>query len=272
MTANDSRPDTLGQILDRTIATYGRRWFALFVLLAVAALPVAALQASSEPSLAHLFETLNRLFTTAPSDVAGRTRALSEFARAAAPTTWTVLYVLAQLLLFPLAQTAAFAFVERAWRGVPLSLADAYRVAFPRWPAQVLVLAAFLVSSWLLVARVRRARTGRNAGDLRPRAALAWRPAVSPRWRWPARCARRFVLAVSAGYFAWLLASASVATEEAGPLRAIRRGVRRTLDPALRRRTLALAPALLGVNWLATLADRFARRRRSRTRRTSMRC
>ena len=253
VTANDARPDTLGEILDRTIATYGRRWFALFVLLAVAALPVAALQAAAEPSLAHLFASLNRLFTTPPGDVAGRTRALAEFANAAAPTTWSVLYVLAQLLLFPLAQTAAFAFVEHAGDAVPFSLADAYRAAFPRWPAQVLVLAAFLVLSWLLVfafvvvalggtlATYGIALLSRAAGSL---VALALAGAL---------CAA-FVLAVSAGYLAWLLASASVATEGAGPLRAIRHGVRRTLDPALRRRTLAVAPALLGVNWLATLA------------------
>ncbi len=244
---------SVGEILDRTIAIVRRRWLALFAILALAAVPVAALQLAAEPGLVHLMDALNRLFALAPSDVAGRSGALDAVARALAPSPVTVLYVAAQLLLFPLAQTAAFAYTGAELAGRGATMLAAYRGAFTRWPAQIAVLIAFVVLSWLLIVPLGVGVLGialtssllaplsRNLAGVAAMLSFGVLAAAG-------------VLTIGAGYFAWLMASASIATEGCGPAAAIRSGVRRVLDPALRRRTLAIAPALLGVNWTATLA------------------
>ncbi len=252
VTANDARPQTIGDLLDRTFAIPGRRWLTLFAVLALAALPVALLQLAAEPVLAHFFETLSRLLALPPGAAAERTRVTVELMHAIAPAGWTGPYFLAQLVLYPLAQTAAFAFVAGTLAGRPPAVAAVYRAALGRLPAQIAVLVAFLLMSWLLVL---------------PFGALAIAGIVTAYALSPLSHAAgsvvafvlfgalgvALVLAVSTGYFAWLMASASVATEDAGPKAAIQRGLRRVLDPALRRRTLAVAPVLLGANWLALL-------------------
>jgi hypothetical protein len=252
VTGNDARPQTLGDLLDRTFALPGRFWLRLFAVLAPAALGVALLQLAAEPALTHFFATLNRLIALPPGAAAERARVAAELTHAIAPSGWVTAYFLGQLALFPLAQTAAFAFVEGTLAGRPPAIAAAYRAALPRLPAQIAVLIAFVLMSWLLavpfgliaiagiVSTYALAPLSHSAGGV---LAVLFFGAFGA----------AVVLAVSAGYFAWLMASASVATEDAGPRRAIERGLRRVLDPALRRRTVTVAPVLIGVNWLALL-------------------
>jgi hypothetical protein len=251
--ANDAGPGTLGEILDRAIALVARRWAGLFAILACAAVPVALVQFAAQPALAHIVDAAGRLGALPPADSAGRASATAALTHALAPSAWVVLFVLAEVVLFPLAQTAAFAFLARDLAGERPTVAGAFRAALPRLPAQIGVLVAFAGFAWLsivpiafaaLIVAVDRILLERVSGGLASIVAFL------------VVCALVGAVVVGAAglYLAWLIASASVATEGAGPVRAVKDGVRRVLDPALRRRTFAIAPTLLGVNWFATLA------------------
>jgi hypothetical protein len=252
VTGNDAQPQTLGDLLDRTFALRGRVWLRLFALLALAALPVVLLQFAAEPVLAHFFATLSRLAALPPGAAAERARVAGELTHALVPSGWVTAYLIGQLVLFPLAQTAAFGFVEGTLAGRSPTLVGAYRAALPRLPAQIAVLVAFVLMAWLaavpfgifalagIVTTYALAPVSQAAGAV---LAILFFGAFGA----------AVVLVLAAGYFAWLMASASVAVEGTGPRRAIELGVRRVLDPALRRRTLAVAPVLIGANWLALL-------------------
>lgn len=253
MTANEGRAQTLGDLLDRTLTLFGRSWRPLLAVLAVVAVPVAVLQYAAEPSMAHFFDIMGRAVALPPSATAERARLAGELSRSLPQAGWTAPYLfLAELTLFPLAQTAAFACAGAALAGGTPSVAGAYRAALPRWGAQMVVLIAFVVMACLLVvpfgiavlvaAAIAYFFSALSSG-LGGLAAVLLVGAIGA----------TAVAAASAGYFAWLLASASVAGEDGSPRRAIESALRRVFDPALRGRTLVVAPVLLGVNWLATL-------------------
>ncbi len=62
------------------------------------------------------------------------------------------------------------------------------------------------------------------------------------------------IAVVALAYAAWLMASVSVAIEDPNPFRAIGRGLRRTLDRPLLRRTFAVALAVVALDWFGALA------------------
>jgi hypothetical protein len=252
VTGNDARPQTVGDLLDRTFALPGGFWLRLFALLAPAALAVALLQLAADPVLAPFFAVVSRLIALPPGAAAERMRLTAELTHAVAPSGWVVALFLSQLVLFPLAQTAAFVFVAGTLAGRPPAIAAAYRAALPRLPAQIAVLIAFVLMAWLLAMPLGLIAV---AGIVSTYAvtSLSHAGGAVLGLLFFAAFGAAVVLAVSAGYFAWLMASASVATENAGPRRAIEGGIRRVSDPALRRRTLAVAPVLVGANWLALL-------------------
>jgi hypothetical protein len=251
--ATDARPSSIGEILDRAIATYVRRLVPLFVILALIAIPAGILGAYASPSFTHVFQTMNQISALAPGDTIGRARVMNELNRYAAPGGWVALFYLFELLLYPLARTALIVFAAQTLDGFAPTIGSAYREALRRWLPQLIVTIAFI--GFAIVLGLGFAISGALAalavfaiGVLSRLAAIAAAVIVA--------------LAVFAGlvaivalvYIAWLMASVSVALEDGNPVRAIGNGMRRTFDRPLLRRTLAVALAVVALDVFGTLA------------------
>jgi hypothetical protein len=254
VTADDVRPRSIGEILDRAITTYVRRCVPLFVVLALVAIPIAVLQVVAQPGLTHLMELFNRVLTLPPGDVADRAQTLLAINQALAPRGWVVLLSLAQVALLPLARTALIVFAARALDGKPVSIAAAYRIGLRRWLPQLAVLfawwfvfgCAFGVTFVLVVVVAVLAVAALSV--------LSRTAAVVVGIAFGLLIAAVSLVVLALGYLAWLMASVSVATEDGNPLHAIGRAVRRTLDRSRWRRALAVAAAVLALEWFGALA------------------
>jgi hypothetical protein len=250
----DARPNTIGEILDRAIATYVRRFLPLFVILAVIAVPVAIVQTLAQPGVSHAVDLFTQMTRLAPGDVAGRTRILGEIQRGgAAPSGPVMLMYLVQFLLLPLANTALIVFVAQTVDGAAVTVGSAYRVALTRWLPQlgvalgylgfaiVIGLAVFIVTIVVALAVSGIALLSKGAAIVIGIVlALVYVAAL--------------VVTIALGNVAWLMSTISVAIEDPNPVRAIGRGMRRTLDRTLLKRTIGAALAVIAVDWFGTLA------------------
>jgi hypothetical protein len=242
----------VNEILERALATYARRWPALCAIFALAAIPSVLLQAAGEPAIARIVTAANALFAAGSADVAARARLLADFnAAIGAGGSTTLLVLLGLCALLLLAQTAAFADLSHALDGAPQSVAASYGRAAARWWTQVLVGLAFTVLSWLLAFAALPFFVLALALQ-----ALPLPPAVTGTALLvlTAAVGGGGLFAVALGYLAWLMAAASVATGDVPALAAVRAALRRTLEPAARRRTFVLAPMLVALNWSWSLA------------------
>ena len=251
--ATAARPSSIGEILDRAIATYVRRLVPLFAILALIAIPAGILGAYASPSFTHMIETFNRISTLAPSDTIGRARVMSELNRYAAPGGWVALFYTFELLLYPLARTALIVFAAQALDGAAPTIGAAYRAALQRWLPQLIVAIAFIgfaivlglgfaVSGGLLALALFAIGLlshllAIGAGVVAGLAAFAALLAI-----------------VALAYIAWLMSSVSVALEDGNPIRAIGSGMRRTFDRTLLRRTLGVALAVVALDVFGSLA------------------
>ena len=253
VTATDARPSSIGEILDRAIATYVRRFVPLFVILALIAIPVGLLGAFASPTFAHLIDMINQISALPPGDTIGRARVLDEFNRSAAPSGWIMLLYLVELIVYPLARTALIVFGAQTLDGESPTIGAAYRQALRRWLPQVVVSIAFigiaLVLSVAFVIWGGIAALAVFAVGLVSRIAAIVVGAVVALGLFAV-----VIVVVALGYIAWLMASVSVAIEDDNPVRALGRGFRRTLDRSLLRRTLAVALAVVALDCFGSLA------------------
>jgi hypothetical protein len=252
VTANEGRAGTLGEILERAFAIFGRRWPALCAIFALAAIPTVLLQAAVEPSFVRLVDAANALFTAGSVDAAGRARLLADLNAAFATAGGPVLAdLLAQYAVLLLAQTAAFCDLSRALDGAPQPIAASYFEAVRRWPAQVLVSVAFVVLSWVLALALLPFAA---AGVVLEVAVASRATAAIVGLIVTAVVGGTCLFAVALGYLAWLTATAAVAAGDVPALAAVRAGLKRTLEAPARRRTFVLAPLLVAANWSWSLA------------------
>jgi hypothetical protein len=253
VTAIGPRPSSIGEILDRAIATYVRRFVPLFVILALIAIPVGLAGIAAQPSFTHLFAVFNQLSALPPGDTIGRARIMHDLNRYVAPSGWLGLFYLVELIVYPLARTALIVFAAETLDGASPTIASAYYVAVKRWLPQIIVTIAF--AGFALVIGVGLAIAGGLAALAVFAVALVSRlAAIAVGVIVGLVLFAAIVAVVALGYIAWLMASVSVAVEDANPVRAIGRGVRRTLDRPLFKRTLAVALAVVALDWFGSLA------------------
>jgi hypothetical protein len=251
--ATDARPSSIGEILDRAIATYVRRFVPLFAILALIAIPAGILGAFTSPSFTHLIQTISQISQMPPGDTIGRTRVLNEFNRSAAAGGWVAAFYLVEFIFYPLARTALIVFGAQTLDGEAPTIRSAYRTAVRRWLPQLVVGLAFIGVAMVL--GVGLAITGALAALAVFAVALASRvAAIAAGVGIGIVLFVAIVVVVALGYIAWLMASVSVTIEDANPVRAIGRGVRRTLDRPLLKRTLAVALAVVALDWFGTIA------------------
>jgi hypothetical protein len=253
VTATDARPSSIGEILDRAISTYVRRFVPLFIILALIAIPAGILGAFTSPSITHLVETFNQMSALPPADAIGRARVMREFNRSAAPTGWLAVFYLVELIVYPLARTALIVFAAETLDGMSPTIGAAYRQALRRWLPQVVVALAFIGIA--LVIGVGLSITGGVAVLAVFAVALLSRiTAIAVGIALGIVVFALIIAIVAMGYTAWLMASVSVAVEDGNPVRAIGRGLRRTLDRPLLKRTFAVALAIVALDWFGSVA------------------
>jgi len=253
VTATAARPSSIGEILDRAISTYVRRFVPLFVILALIAIPAGILGAFTSPSITHLVETFNQMSALPPADTLGRARVMQAFNRSAAPTGWLAVFYLVELIVYPLARTALIVFAADTLDGASPTIGEAYRRALQRWLPQVVVMLAFIGIA--LVIGIGLGITGGVAVlAVFTMALLSRIAAIVVGIVLGLAVFASIVAIVAMGYTAWLMASVSVAVEDANPVRAIGRGLRRTLDRPLLKRTFAVALAIVALDWFGSVA------------------
>lgn len=225
----------------------------LFIILALIAIPAGILGAFTSPSITHLVETFNQMSALPPADAIGRARVMHEFNRSAAPTGWLAVFYLVELIVYPLARTALIVFAAETLDGMSPTIGAAYRQALRRWLPQVVVALAFIGIA--LVIGVGLSITGGVAVLAVFAVALLSRiTAIAVGIALGIVVFALIIAIVAMGYTAWLMASVSVAVEDGNPVRAIGRGLRRTLDRPLLKRTFAVALAIVALDWFGSVA------------------
>jgi hypothetical protein len=253
VTATGARPSSIGEILDRAIATYVRRFVPLFVILALIAIPAGLVGVAGQPSLTHMIAVINQLSALPPGDTIARARIMHDLNGSLAPSGWLGLIYLVELIVYPLGRTALIAFAAETLDGAAPTIVSAYRTAFRRWLPQVVVTIAFLGIALVIFIGLGFAG-GVAALAIFAVGLLSRIAAIVIGVVAGLACFALLIAGVALGYIAWLMASVSVAVEDPNPIRAIGRGLRRTFDRTLFKRTLAVALAVVALDSFGSLA------------------
>ncbi|MFN2460933.1 MAG: hypothetical protein ABR591_09635 [Candidatus Velthaea sp.] len=248
----DLQPLGVGEILDRAVTLFVRRFAPLVLILAVVAAPAAILQYIGAPARASMFAEFQRLIMVPPGhpeQTAAILRRISE------QNHFSFASALALLLTFavgPLAATACSIAAARSYRGHAPSVRDAYRDALHRWIPQLvtgLVFVALGVVLFVLIFVVTFVVT------LMIVALSAASPVAAFVVGIPIAIAASLAV-LGAGmllFLAWELASVSVALEEPNPVTAIASGFRRTFAKDMFWRSLLVAAILFAVSIIGSL-------------------
>jgi hypothetical protein len=248
---------TVGEILDRAITTYVRRCLPLFVILALAVVPVSLVQLAGAPGFVHMSELFAQMNRLPPADVFDRNRLLTEALGSINAGSLFAIFIVGPLILYPLARNAILTYANGGLEGSPVSMWAAYRVSFPRWGAQVVTTVGYAVlqAATVIVLLI---------GALMIMGAIIVPVVLVNGGRGNATFSTGVVLVVALVFMvvgllavallnvALELATVSVALEEPNPFRAIGNGWRRTFDRTLLRRTVGVALAYFAVEALGT--------------------
>jgi hypothetical protein len=246
------RPLGAGEMLDRAITLFVRRFAQIAAVLAVVTVPLMLVEALVAPESAHAFSDLGRILAAA-GNTAASSRAADDLTRASAMTPLGVLVVMAASLVRVMMWCAILAVVAAAYAGTTTTLGAAYRLALRRWLPQLLVGFAFailggfaLIPVFVLYLIVVFAAAALFA-------------------------LHQLVLAVVIGviggivvlggaaiigslaFMAYELAAVAIVTETGNPVEAVGIGLRRALAPGMKRRTVVGGLVLLAVTYGGTL-------------------
>jgi len=137
------RPLGAGELLDRAITVYVRRFPQIVLVLAVVTVPVFLLQAIAAPQSAHVWSDLAQVFTATGSGASQRAAQTMAVDSRFTPLALVVAFV--AMFIRVLTWSAVVAVVAAAYAGTRTTLADAYRLALKRWFPQLVVGLAFLI-------------------------------------------------------------------------------------------------------------------------------
>ena len=138
------RPLGAGELLDRAVTIFVRYFIPIVIVLAVAIVPVVALEGIVSPRSGHVFSDLGRVFSNAgdPAAAAAAQRALESDSPAFGVT---FLLVVVAICLRLLAWSAIVTIVAHAYAGTATTIGHAYAVGLRRWPQQLLIALVFFV-------------------------------------------------------------------------------------------------------------------------------
>ena len=144
MQNTELRPLGAGEMLDRAITLYVRRFAAIVAVLAVISVPIVLLQAILTPHAGQVFSDMWRLIGAAGNSAASR-EAADAMTRDNQSGAATMVLVLVSSVLRILMWCALVTVLAAAYAGGRTSFGEAYGFALRRWLPMLLVSLAFLV-------------------------------------------------------------------------------------------------------------------------------
>lgn len=248
----DLRPLGAGEILDRAVTLFVRRFLPFVLILALIVIPISILSYFAQPDIYKVFGDLQRYATVPPGHAAEQRAILEQITAHSQSSPLSLLAILLALLIGPLATTACTIAVARAYRGSFVSVGVAYREAVGRWFAQILTALVFfaiyigmVVALGLLVFAVALLVVALLAVSRPAGLAIGIPLGVV--------LAVAFIGALMLLYLAWQLAVISISVEEPDPARAIGHSIRRTLAKPIFWRSLLVALIVLIVHLVGSV-------------------
>jgi hypothetical protein len=246
------RPLGAGEMLDRAITLYVRRFALIVTVLAVVSVPIVLLEALVAPQTAHMFSDFGRLLAAGPRGAASQ-QAADQFARDSAMTPQAAFVLLGASAARLLMWCASLAVMAAAYAGVETSVAAAYRLALRRWAPLLLVTLAFVILGTFAAVPV----------FMLYLLLIVAVVALSALHQTVATIAVAIVgfLVVLAGaavvgslaFMSYELAAVAMVTETRNPAEAIGIGLRRAFAPRMKRRTLVAGLVMLLVSQVGAL-------------------
>jgi hypothetical protein len=246
------RPLGAGEMLDRAITLFVRRFAAIVAVLAVVSVPIVVLQALVSPHAGQVFSDMGRVISAAGNAAASR-EAADAISRDNQTGPIAVIVTLGAAVVRVLMWCALVTLLAAAYAGVQTTIGEAYRFALRRWFPLIVVSLAFLVLGGfaavpiviaylvVLLAVVALAALHQTValvivGVLGVLLVIALASVVG-----------------SLVFMAYELSAVAVVTETASPIEAIGIGLRRAFAPGMKRRTLIAGLVVLLVSWVGTL-------------------
>ena len=246
----DLRPLGIGEIRDRAVTLFVRRFAVLVLILALVAIPVAICQYVTQPQTAGMIADVRRALSLPP----GRESAaiLSQILVKNRVGQSAFALVVGAAVLGALSATACVIAVAQLYSGRMPSVRAVYREALRRWGAQLVVLVIFVALGFAVVVGLVLAiffialAIGALATISRPVALIVGIPTGI--------VAVAVAFAVGALlYLAGEMSLISTALENPNPLRGIEQGLRRTLSPAIFWRSLLVAAIVFVVSTIGQM-------------------
>ncbi|GAC1404889.1 MAG: glycerophosphoryl diester phosphodiesterase membrane domain-containing protein [Candidatus Velthaea sp.] len=252
MSASDLRPLGVGEILDRAVTLFVRRFAPLVLILSLVAAPAALLQFIAQPESASLVTDIQRIMTLPPGHASEQRAVLDHITAGSRFGGWTVLLLMFTFVITPLATTACTIGAARGYTGTMPAVRDLFREVLRRWIPQLITTLFFFgmylaVFLGLFVAVLAITFVIVALSTLSSTAAVI---VGVPLGLAGALVLTALTLLV---YLAWQLAFVSIALEEPNPVRAVARGMRRAFGRSTLWRSLLVALIVFVVSLMGSL-------------------
>jgi hypothetical protein len=249
---SDLRPLGIGEILDRAVTLFVRRFAVLVLILALVAIPVAIVQYAVAPSTAGMAADLQRVLSLPPGHPEEQRAILRQIAHQNQVGVVGLALIALSAILSALSTTACMIGVAQSYAGRLPSVREVYREALRRWLPQlaagiVFVALAFAITIALaIVVFFVALAIGGLAVVSRLAAEIVGIPIALV-------AVVGFFAAIVLLFFAAQMTLVSIALEDPNPVRGIAAGLRRTLSPAVFWRSLLVATIVFGVSLIGSL-------------------
>lgn len=252
MQNSDLRPLGAGELLDRAITLYVRRFALIVTVLAAVIVPMGVLQALAAPNSAHAFADMARAIGSA-GDAAASRAAADAMARDGRMTPLTGLVIFLSAVVRLLMWSAIIATLSSAYAGTRTTIGEAYRLGLQRWIPQALVALSFLVIGAfamlpVLIYYVILVVVGIALSALHQIVVLIVALVAGGLILIAGICVLAALI-----FMAYELAAVAVVTETANPITAIGIGLRRALATGMKRRTIVAGLVLMLVSQAGAL-------------------
>jgi hypothetical protein len=246
------RPLGAGEMLDRAITLYVRRFASIVAVLAVVSVPIVLVQAIVAPQAAHVFSDMGRLISAAGNPAASRAAA-DAISRDNTTGPLAIVVMLGASVVRVLMWCALITLLAAAYAGARTTIGEAYGFAVRRWAPLMLVTLVFLVLGGFAAIPIVIVYIIVLLGVI-GLAALHYTVALAV----VGVLGVLFVIALAAVigsmvFMAYELAAVAVITETSSFSDAIGIGMRRAFAPGMKRRTLAAGLVVLLVSQVGAL-------------------
>jgi hypothetical protein len=240
------RPYGAGELLDRAVTLFVRQFVPIVVVLALAIVPLTALQAYASPESARVFSDLGKVLTA--GSTAAQRDAMNAMSLHQGNSGLIVAFVFLGLFVRLLMWGAVIALIASAYAGARSTIAEAYRIGLRRWLPQIVVGFAFAVIAVLVAIPLFILYFVVILAVVAAAALKVLAATVAVAFIGGLAVLAAFVIVFSWVFMAYELATFTVVTETSNPIEAVGTAVRRGLARGMRWRTVVGGLVLLLVS------------------------